>query len=191
MYTRETLQAVADQDVGEVWMKDLSYGQSWKKRGGVGAFMMLARKWDRLDEFCRRCAAAWDIFAVIIHTKDVQGADGTALAEIRDLRRYLLLVEAEMIAQKVVPHPGAAQSILRTLEGPSECAGFPGHVEHPFPAPGHDIRVAGQAMELLDAGVSDGAGTKRIVETGPRGFDPALDTPPGADQRVRRPVVER
>ena len=24
-----------------------SYGDSWRIRGGVGAFMMLARKWDR------------------------------------------------------------------------------------------------------------------------------------------------
>ena len=27
-----------------------SYGDSWKQRGGVGAFMMLARKWDRLEK---------------------------------------------------------------------------------------------------------------------------------------------
>ena len=26
-----------------------SYGDSWKRRGGTGAFMMLARKWDRIE----------------------------------------------------------------------------------------------------------------------------------------------
>lgn len=29
--------------------KNESYGGSWKRRGGVGAFMMLARKWDRIE----------------------------------------------------------------------------------------------------------------------------------------------
>jgi len=44
--------------------------------------------------------AAEDIFAKI--AADPTGADGSVLAEVRDLRRYLLLVEAEMIARGVV-----------------------------------------------------------------------------------------
>ena len=41
---------------------------------------------------------AGDIFAKI--EEDLDGADGSVLAEIRDLRRYLTLVEAEIIARR-------------------------------------------------------------------------------------------
>lgn len=97
-YSEETLRLIAEEDVRETWRKDVSYSRSWRKRGGVGAFMMLARKWDRLEEFCKRCDATWDIFRSIFNT-GYSGEDGTTLAEIRDLRRYLLLVEAEMRAR--------------------------------------------------------------------------------------------
>ena len=35
------LQSIADTDVVTLRVKDKSYGGSWKRRGGVGAFMML------------------------------------------------------------------------------------------------------------------------------------------------------
>jgi hypothetical protein len=47
--------------------------------------------------FMRDCHVAENIFAQIEHAPG--GEDGTVLAEIRDLRRYLLLVEAEMISR--------------------------------------------------------------------------------------------
>lgn len=43
---------------------------------------------------------AEDIFGMV--EKDPSGRDGCVLAEVRDLRRYLLLVEAEMVARGVV-----------------------------------------------------------------------------------------
>lgn len=94
------LKQVQEADLEEVISKDISYGASWKKRGGVGAFMMLARKWDRLEELLSGKYGhdyKYDIFAATIH--NMSGADGTVLAEIRDLRRYLLLVEAEVLWQ--------------------------------------------------------------------------------------------
>jgi hypothetical protein len=97
------LEPICVQDVEELTRKDISYGSSWKKRGGVGAFMMLARKWDRLEEMVKD-GYGYDIFAAIGGTGG-GGEDGTILAEIRDLRRYLLLVEAEMIERGVVPEP--------------------------------------------------------------------------------------
>lgn len=45
-------------------------------------------------------AKAEDIFLAI--RTDPSGKDGSPLAEVRDLRRYLLLVEAEMINQGVI-----------------------------------------------------------------------------------------
>jgi hypothetical protein len=102
------LEPICVVDVDEVTRKDISYGSSWKKRGGVGAFMMLARKWDRLEEMVKSktnsTGFGYDIFAAIAHTGG-GGEDGTVLAEVRDLRRYLLLVEAEMMQRGVVPAP--------------------------------------------------------------------------------------
>lgn len=120
------LEAISQEDVRYVRVKDRDYGSSWKKRGGVGAFMMLARKWDRLEEQTRR--AGYDIMEVIRNggvAKVGQGGDGTTLAEVRDLRRYLLLLEAEMVEQGVVElpvsrvlprHPPATDGALRPQE---------------------------------------------------------------------------
>lgn len=79
---------IAENDVEVLVDKGKSYGDSWKKRGGVGAFMMLARKWDRIENIASQYD--YNIFAA--------GADnaGGVLDDIADLRRYLLLVEDEV-----------------------------------------------------------------------------------------------
>jgi hypothetical protein len=56
---------------------------------------MLARKWDRL-EYMVESQFGHDVIRAGL--SDLSGADGSPLAEIRDLRRYLLLVEAELSA---------------------------------------------------------------------------------------------
>lgn len=92
---------VVAEDVEHLREKERTYGGSWKRRGGVGAFMMLARKWDRLENMLRmKDGTQYDIFAAI--AARAAGEDGSALAEIRDLRRYLTLVEAEMMSRGVV-----------------------------------------------------------------------------------------
>jgi hypothetical protein len=53
--------------------------------------------------YLARCYVAENIFAAI--RQGPGGEDGTVLAEVRDLRRYLLLVEAEMMARGVVQVP--------------------------------------------------------------------------------------
>jgi len=92
------LSDIANNDVEHLLEKERTYKGSWKKRGGVGAFMMLARKWDRLENILGDDGVLkYDIFAAI--ENDLSGEDGTVLAEVRDLRRYLLLVEAEMTSR--------------------------------------------------------------------------------------------
>ena len=90
------LEAVAASDVATVRRKEATYQGSWKRRGGVGAFMMMARKWDRIEgllaEREEETFRAWDIFWMI--GEGPGGEDGTVLAEVRDLRCYLLLIEA-------------------------------------------------------------------------------------------------
>ena len=73
--------------------KDKSYQGSWKRRGGIGAFMMLCRKWDRLEAFVEE--KNYDIFQAI---RDDPRDEGV-LDDIRDLRRYLALIESEMTNQ--------------------------------------------------------------------------------------------
>jgi hypothetical protein len=83
-------------DIKELKHAQASYGDSWKRRGGVGAFMMLARKWDRIERQLERDTGdleKWDIFQQAEADLRPEGI----LDDIQDLRRYLLLVEAEII----------------------------------------------------------------------------------------------
>ena len=93
------LQTIADADVDGLKKAQASYGDSWKKRGGVGAFMMLARKWDRLEEALKpgmgHGGAPYDIFKLAEMDLRSEGV----IDDVRDLRRYLLLVESELIAR--------------------------------------------------------------------------------------------
>lgn len=86
---------VATQDVKSLVAARKHYGESWCKRGGVSAYMMLARKWDRLEMAAEE--VGWDLELLI--KSDVR-AEGV-LDDIRDLRRYLLLVEEKW--GKLVP----------------------------------------------------------------------------------------
>jgi hypothetical protein len=64
-------------------------------------------------EHLRDSYTAEDIFAKI--EERPEGADGTVLAVIRDLRRYLILVEAEMMARGVVTDPETTE--IRKIVG--------------------------------------------------------------------------
>lgn len=90
------LEGIAKEDVRFVEMRESTYRGSWKRRGGPGVFMNLARKWDRLEHYAK--AGNWDIWQAL-QVGGMGGEDGTALAEVRDLRRYLLLVEAELMSR--------------------------------------------------------------------------------------------
>lgn len=101
----ELLDRVAQGDVTGLRKAEESYGDSWKKRGGIGAFMMLARKWDRLENYLKPNEnpgsvveefPAWDIFEAARIDPRPEGI----IDDIRDLRRYLLLVEAEILAKQ-------------------------------------------------------------------------------------------
>jgi hypothetical protein len=84
----ELIRELANQDVDQLQIKGKTYGRSWLKRGGVGAFMMLARKWDRIENISQE--KSYDIIEA--------GSTnyGDILDDISDLRCYLLLVECEI-----------------------------------------------------------------------------------------------
>lgn len=89
------LRAVSGSDIAGLLKAEQSYGSSWKNRGGTGAFMMLARKWDRLEKQVQR--QGFDIFVAAELDERAEGV----IDDIRDLRRYLLLVESELVARGV------------------------------------------------------------------------------------------
>jgi hypothetical protein len=84
------IRKLANLDVSKLEQAERSYGDSWRKRGGIGAFMMLARKWDRIENQVTK--DGYDIFESIYNDP----SDTGILDDIRDLRRYLLLVESFM-----------------------------------------------------------------------------------------------
>lgn len=106
--TVDYLDQIALEDVEGLKKAQESYGDSWKKRGGVGAWMMLARKIDRLEARMEQApqivenridgveSFTWgDRYDVFKHCEADDRSEGV-IDDIRDLRRYLLLVEAEL-----------------------------------------------------------------------------------------------
>lgn len=100
------LQAVLQSDLDITTITDINYRGSWKRRGGTGAFHMLARKWDRLEP--RIDKYGFDVFEACERDTRREGA----IDDVRDLRRYLALVEAELIRRGKVS--------LQTLHKDSE-----------------------------------------------------------------------
>ena len=84
----DRIKNLTEQDIECLKNAEVSYGDSWRKRGGIGAFMMLARKWDRIENQTNK--QGYDMFAAIFSDT----TDTGLLDDIRDLRRYLLLVES-------------------------------------------------------------------------------------------------
>jgi hypothetical protein len=87
------MKQVAQADLHALQRAEQSYGDSWKRRGGVGAFMMLARKFDRIEHQSEK--HGWDV----LEAGRVFSGETGLLDDIRDLRRYLLLVEQEILVQ--------------------------------------------------------------------------------------------
>jgi hypothetical protein len=108
------LEEIAMEDVTGLIKGDPKYGYSWKSRGGVGAYMMATRKADRLDVSMApnkdqphranlgvwrdKDIPVWDIFAALEKDDRSEGV----IDDIRDLRRYLLLIEAEARARGIL-----------------------------------------------------------------------------------------
>jgi hypothetical protein len=147
------LNAVTLSDMSVLKEKERTYMGSWKRAGGRSAWFMLRRNMDRLItmmqpppkhhtlavikkvvndaqsaayhpgvyKYLYECYLSEDVFAKIM--EDPSGRDGSMLACLRDLRRYCILVEAEMIARGVVVPEGdiltkqaAAKSLIDWAE---------------------------------------------------------------------------
>lgn len=94
---RDIIQHVSRDDVSRLLAKDREYGASWKRRGGVGAYMMMIRKIDRvmaiIPEPDGHPKHGFDVFAMLVD--ESVGGSEQLLDTMRDLRGYLTLIEAE------------------------------------------------------------------------------------------------
>jgi hypothetical protein len=112
----EMLDDIVQADTDYVRAKDKQYDSSWKRRGGVGAYFTIVRPWDRLENFAK--AQGYDLFAAM-QNDPLHGPDGTALACVRDMRRYLLLLEAWVVwdrtraAEEATPNSRHREADLR------------------------------------------------------------------------------
>lgn len=86
----------------QVAEKEKSYKGSWQKRGGVGAFMMASRKWDRIEKQAE--CQGYDVWKIWEALESI--ADGK-MNDIEDLAGYLLLIINEKrIHEKIqAQHP--------------------------------------------------------------------------------------
>ena len=97
----DQLEPIANADVANIEDKERAYGSSWKRRGGIGAFMMLARKFDRIEQRVSAEVAGAQKHNLFQHILADRRAE-SLIDDIRDLRRYLILVEAEVAARGVI-----------------------------------------------------------------------------------------
>ena len=81
------LEPEAAKIVVTLFEKEKNYRGSWQKRGGIGAFMMMARKWDRIENIA--AASHFDVLKVMGTN------EGDVIDDIRDLVGYLLLCLAK------------------------------------------------------------------------------------------------
>lgn len=93
-----TFLQVAAADVDGLIEAAIHYGESWYKRDGAGAFFMLARKWDRIEN----TLAKKGNYNILTEIQCDMRAEGL-IDDVRDLRRYLLLVEAKLLELGTLP----------------------------------------------------------------------------------------
>jgi len=112
----DELTHLSSEAVALILEKTKTYGPSWKKRGGAGAWFTIVRPWDRLETIVERHGG--DVLAAVL--ADMSGADGSALACVRDIKNYLMLIEAECVAQtKKTPYDFSLISTLVDVGGPT------------------------------------------------------------------------
>lgn len=108
------LAAVAAGDVRAIFAKENEYRGSWLKRGGTGAFHAMWRKADRIEIQVERFG--YDIFQAAIADHRDEGL----LDDVRDFRRYLLMVDTWLIHSTKVPMPTVVDPSINTVPAPDD-----------------------------------------------------------------------
>lgn len=138
------LDPIAQRIIEVVKNKDAEYGGSWQQRGGRGAYFMLARKWDRIQNITQD--GALDLFELVSeNTADI-------VDDIDDLIGYLLLVRGRQMEQKAEARPQVVNRLAteeerqKTIERWEELkfTPIPRIAEDPFLDPNNFRKVDGQ-----------------------------------------------
>lgn len=89
--------------------KNRQYGGSWKSRGGVGAFMMFARKWDRLENALTiRNEQGENVgYRDLFELAKVDNRQEGIIDDLEDLRNYLILALDEISQRKAALEKGS------------------------------------------------------------------------------------
>ena len=82
----QIIEDMARSDNDQLYEADKSYGDSWCKRQGPGAWMVTVRKYDRLENQLKNMN--YDIFGLLMEDTSEDGP----WDDIGDLTRYLLLI---------------------------------------------------------------------------------------------------
>ena len=82
------IEPIAKEDAAGLLKAHQSYGDSWKKRGGIGAYMVMIRKFDRMERQVEKYG-----YDVVKAVQADQRSEGL-IDDIRDARRYLMLIES-------------------------------------------------------------------------------------------------
>lgn len=90
------IEPIAQEDAAGLLTAHKSYGNSWKKRGGVGMYMIMIRKFDRMELAVEKYG--WDVIEAVKADPRAEGL----IDDIRDLRRYLNLIESELRNRGIV-----------------------------------------------------------------------------------------
>jgi len=96
----DTLNKVAFDLVETLRTKGAQYGNSWISRGGVGAFMMMTRKIDRIINQLKKPP----IYDIVEHCR-IDTRDEGIQDDLRDLTAYCLLI-LTWLEYTNVPSPG-------------------------------------------------------------------------------------
>lgn len=119
--TREEIKRVTDNIASVLAEKEQSYGGSWQKRGGIGAFMMLARKWDRVEKQCQQFN--FNVFAALEDPQYAESVDD----DLRDLIGYCVLVLARHARNTATLIPRLARPVEERCMHKPECCLKRGH----------------------------------------------------------------
>jgi len=170
------LPLIASEDIHGLRKAFESYGDSWCKRGGVGAFMVMARKWDRLENFLSRFRFAWDIFKAMMMDARSEGI----IDDIRDLRRYLMLIEAKGRAMRIeCAFTISRDNLVVVAEKPAASEAREPGGEAPAPAPAPTGRLVPRDVPKPPENGGETGETRRLPA---RVAQPYYDDLPEADK---------
>lgn len=92
---RDIVKDISAEDVALLTKKGKDYGDTWKAEGGYSAFFNIYRKWQRIYQQVKQDSPECPKYDVFAHIAADLRKDGI-IDDIKDLRCYLLLIEAEM-----------------------------------------------------------------------------------------------